>query len=434
MPLPAPCAAGVKARAPLPSRRAAARHSPSRRGLRRLGPALSSRKPFSSSALGAKSATPSKICARARSSSRRRRPSAHARRPATRAPPFGGRQGVGGSCSALHFQRARVWQVSCDTLLPGCRPPWPPPCCPDPRPAFLALRLPAAPYPCARFFPLRAPCLPGDAHGARRCARVCSSRPPSSALPRATRARPLSCGTFRREPATRRFDGSFAATPSSRDRFARQAPSEPQAGLPPPSLSPGVVHRLSGRCARALCLPGAPRPPRSVLRTFRSRARSAPWSVFQDGPRTASAAARASRRLFRAFSLRSRASFLLSLAVLLLYRPTPLFSLRWIAPPFTVQARAQLLRAPRARTGLPPSLAGASPLFPLAAAHPVRFAAGSSPFARRYSGNPSSFLFLRVLICLSPAGRPTRNVRSGAAAPAAARPLACAAPFLAWIA
>lgn len=50
---------------------------------RRLGPALSSRKPFSSSALGAKPATPSKICAPERSTARRRDASSHPSRPTT---------------------------------------------------------------------------------------------------------------------------------------------------------------------------------------------------------------------------------------------------------------------------------------------------------------------------------------------------------------
>ncbi|KAI5170080.1 hypothetical protein NEIRO02_2767, partial [Nematocida sp. AWRm79] len=68
------------------------------------------------------------------------------------------------------------------------------------------------------------------------------------------------------------------------------------------------------------------------------------------------------------------------------------------------------------------------------AAHPRRFAAGSFPFARRYSGNPCSFLFLRVLICLSSAGLLTRVVRSATAAPAPARSFAFSASFLARIA
>jgi hypothetical protein len=60
----------------------------------------------------------------------------------------------------------------------------------------------------------------------------------------------LSCGTFRREPATRVFDWSFAPIPWSPDRFARQNPSKPLPGFPPASLCLGIVHTLSGpnRC------------------------------------------------------------------------------------------------------------------------------------------------------------------------------------------
>lgn len=160
------------------------------------------------------------------------------------------------------------------------------------------------------------------------------------------------------------------------------------------------------------------------------RARRAPSSRRSARPRAAllgpcfktgralARAARASRRLFRAFSLRSRASFLLSLAVLLLYRPIRVFCLRWIAPPFTVPPRAQLLFPLLLR------VRGLHPLWRLflrpprlLPAHPRRFAAGAFPFARRYSGNPCSFLLLRVLICLSSAGLPTRVVPSGAARP-----------------
>lgn len=262
MPLCAARCGGVEARGPLPS--AGRRLSfPFAARPARLRPGSLLRKPFSSSALGAQ-VRYSLQDLRARTL----QPAPPRPFPAC-APPGYWRaslcapRALGGSCSAVHFRRARVRQVGCDTLLPGCRPPWPPPCCPDPRPAF-ALRLPAAPYARARFGPPRAPCLPGPAHRARRCPRLRSSRPPSSALPRATPARPLSCGTFRPEPATRPFDGSFAATPRSRGRFARQAPSEPLPGLPPPSLSPGVVHRLSGRAARARRSARAPRSPRSA--------------------------------------------------------------------------------------------------------------------------------------------------------------------------
>ncbi|KAI5168175.1 hypothetical protein NEIRO02_2447, partial [Nematocida sp. AWRm79] len=207
--------------------------------------------------------------------------------------------------------------------------------------------------PCARFGPPCARCLPARAHAARRRARVRSSRRPSSALPRAARARRLSCGTFRREPATRRFDGSFAATPRSQDRFARQAPLELLPGLPPASLAPGVVHRLSGRCARTLFCLRARR-----ARAFRAspRPRAALLGPCFKTGRALARAARASAR-FRAFSLCSRSAFLLSLAVLLRYRPAPLFSLRWAAPPLH-RARPSAATPPaRCATGLSPSLA-----------------------------------------------------------------------------
>lgn len=56
----------------------------------------------------------------------------------------------------------------------------------------------------------------------------------------------LSLGTFRREPATRRFDESFAPTRRSAERFARQYPFGPPPGFPPASPCPRVGHRLSG--------------------------------------------------------------------------------------------------------------------------------------------------------------------------------------------
>lgn len=160
------------------------------------------------------------------------------------------------------------------------------------RPAVLtrsrlsALSAPVAPYARLRFFPPCASCLPARAHSARCCPRVRSSRPSSSALPRVSRSRLLSCGTFPREPATRLFDGSFAPTPTSRDRFARQAPSEPLTGFPPSSLAPGVVHSLSGHTACAtfwvsiwvsiwLYYYFPPNPPRSPL--FRSSCSPPSW-------------------------------------------------------------------------------------------------------------------------------------------------------------
>lgn len=164
---------------------------------------------------------------------------------------------------------------------------------------------------------------------------------------------------------------------------------------------------------------GCARPPRSVLPTFRSRARSAPWSVFQDGPREAKKPRALRAACFapfhsapaRLFSFPSRYFSSIGLSVYLaldgsLHRSLcrPAHSYSW--------------HGKRRGTGLAPSVAPL-PLASLAlhAAHPRRFAAGRFPFARRYSGNPCSFLFLRVVICLSSAGAPTRVVRSGVLRP-----------------
>lgn len=98
---------------------------------------------------------------------------------------------------------------------------------------------------CARTL-LRAPCrfaVWGCAGAAGRRAIALRGRPGG---------RPLSCGTFRREPATRQFDWSFAATPRSRHRIARQNGSGPPPAFPRASPCPGVVHCRSGRmCAAA---------------------------------------------------------------------------------------------------------------------------------------------------------------------------------------
>ena len=39
--------------------------------------------------------------------------------------------------SAIHFQGRAIRQVSCNTLLGGCRLSWPPPCCPDAATPFM---------------------------------------------------------------------------------------------------------------------------------------------------------------------------------------------------------------------------------------------------------------------------------------------------------
>lgn len=160
--LPRAPRAGVEARAPLPLPGGACA-SPSRRGLRRLGPALSAlrRNPSPRRPLAPKSATPSKICARARSSRRRRRPSLRARRPATRCcaaagrrggvqrPPFSARAGSAGTLRHASFRL----------------------------PTSMATALLSSP---ARGFPLCAPPRPLiPARGSARLARAAYQRPPT---------------------------------------------------------------------------------------------------------------------------------------------------------------------------------------------------------------------------------------------------------------
>jgi len=64
--------------------------------------------------------------------------------------------------------------------------------------------------------------------------------------PHLTLCIPLSCETFRGEPATRQFDWSFAPTPKSRDRFERQNRYVLPPAFPQASHCPGIVHCLSG--------------------------------------------------------------------------------------------------------------------------------------------------------------------------------------------
>lgn len=68
-------------------------------------------------------------------------PRGHARalpRPGRHALPVRDSGAWAAGCSALHFPGALIRQVGCDTLLRGCRPLWPPPCCRDQRTPFVS--------------------------------------------------------------------------------------------------------------------------------------------------------------------------------------------------------------------------------------------------------------------------------------------------------
>ena len=191
--------------------------------------------------------------------------------------------------SAIHFRGRSIRQVSCYTLLSGFRLPWPPSCClyrPTPfrgshgrRVRHLSRTFGSShsassayqKWPTWHSHSIFVSTPPskrrrkGNESGYGSVIRESRPVPPvpssrvgrgrerprglqSFALPDgiATIERQLSWGKLRREPATRRLDWSFAPTPGSDDRFARQR----RFGLPPEfplaSSRPGVDRHLSG--------------------------------------------------------------------------------------------------------------------------------------------------------------------------------------------
>jgi len=142
-----------------------------------------------------------------------------------------------------------------------------------------------APYPCVRFIPHRHSCLPGLAHAgpppfystrtvkfawsvavvqSLRVSRAASRGRPRLPVIRFTARNWLrgTCnpeGNFGGNQRLVWFDESFAPMPGSGKRFARQYCGEPPPAFPLASLSPGIVHHLSGFnvCTRALALPAS---------------------------------------------------------------------------------------------------------------------------------------------------------------------------------
>jgi len=69
---------------------------------------------------------------------------------------------------------------------------------------------------------------------------------------------PLSCETFRPEPATRQFVWSFAPMPMSYNRVEHQNGSDPPPAFLRASVSTGIVHCLSGPTATTHRSPSTP--------------------------------------------------------------------------------------------------------------------------------------------------------------------------------
>lgn len=216
---------------------------------------------------------------------------------------------------------------------------------------------------------------------------------PASSLPHAPCRAPLSCETFRPEPATRQFVWSFAPTPTSRQRVEHQYGSGPPPAFPPASTSAGVVHCLSGPTPAT---PGS--PPASVLPRPPRRAGGLLGPCFNTGP---------SPRLslhFRfspsrdAFSHFPRGTSSLSASP-----PYLAFGAAATASPCTTKQHYSPRR--RCSGALTRSRAAFHRLRCCCPQRPGAFHWGSPLFARRYYGDPRSFLLLALLICLSP-GRP----------------------------
>lgn len=204
-------------------------------------------------------------------------------------------------------------------------------------------------------------------------------------LPNHTLSAPLSCETFRGEPATRRFDWSFAPTPRSHDRFERQNRYVPPPAFPQASHCPGIAHRLSGLTTRTKSHSLLARPVNSLARVSR-RVQHVAFRMLD----------------FTSLPLQQIASF----TVLIRYRSLIVFSLWCLQPPLHTalpNSATQYIRF---------SLKVYYPLWILFSEYyPTPFTTGLrhyhrgfSNFARRYYRNHCCFLFLLLLICLSPKG------------------------------
>jgi len=177
---------------------------------------------------------------------------------------------IGDAVSAINFQRYFVRTMSCYTLLRGFRPPWPPFVCQNEATAFVVSFSacfgtlfecsvhPALPILLTRIWPTKKilftflDSIKQSKNSATFKVRDESEEiiPPWSknvALPRQTiNIFQLSWGKFRKKPATRRLDESFAAILKYLHRFARQNALRPPPQFLMASSLPRIVRCLSG--------------------------------------------------------------------------------------------------------------------------------------------------------------------------------------------
>lgn len=227
---------------------------------------------------------------------------------------------------------------------------------------------------------------------------VCWPKPASS-LPDLPLFTPLSCETFRLEPATRRFVWSFAPMPISCQRVEHQHGSGPPAAFPRPSTSTSIVHRLSGPTHTtpvstsasihlAVCVV-------SLVRV----------SIRGGHVRLLLLYFHSSRAKCPLFTFRSRYFFSIGLSPYLAFGAHATTS-----HCTTKQHYSSRLGSSGAITRLGTAFHQFLP-FPmqrLPAYHP-----SSSLFGRPYYGNPCLFLLLPLVICLSPGCPPAHCASFG---------------------
>lgn len=166
------------------------------------------------------------------------------------------------------------------------------------------------------------------------------------ALPHLPLCMPLSCETFRLEPATRQFVWSFAPMPISCHRVVHQNGSGLLPAFPPASASTGIVHCLSGPSSLTFAFPPAP-----AFSSFTSPVLRSPWSVFQYGSESS-----AYSPVFSLFSpywglFNFPSRYFFSIGLLLV------FSLRCFHHRFALHYQAALLYPSLLTSGLSPALA-----------------------------------------------------------------------------